>query len=333
MEDREAGPDLVREREEVELGAELAVVAALGFLEPVQVLLERLVVLPRGAVDALEHRALLVTPPVRAGDLRQLERAELAGRRDVRAAAQVHVRHAAVGVQVLVDADRAVAGDLARVLVVGGARADVADDLLLERLVREQLQAAVEVVLLAHERLVLGHDLAHPRLDALEVRLGEVLAVGQLEVVVEAVGDRGADRVLRPREQVEDRLGHQVRGRVPQHLPARVRVRGDDRDARVVLDRPGEIDLLPVDRGRDRGLGEALADRRGDVAGGRAPGQLLRRPVRQRDRDRLRSWLARGRSGRARPRSSQRSVAALLLTLPTRRGAGERTCGRSERPS
>ena len=239
MEDREPGADLLGEREEVELGAELAVVAPLGFLEPVQVLLQRLVVLPRGAVDPLEHRALLVAAPVRAGDLRELERAELAGRRDVRAATQVDVRDAAVGAQVLVDADRAVAGDLAGVVVLRRARADVADDLLLVRLVGEQLQALVEVVLLAHERLVLGHDLAHPGLDALEVRVGEVLAVGQLEVVVEAVADRRADRVLGPGEQVEDGLGHQVRGGVAQDLAALVRVGGDDRDRGVVVDRAG----------------------------------------------------------------------------------------------
>ncbi len=102
------------------------------------------------------------------------------------------------------------------------ARADVADDLLLERLVREQLEATLDVVLLAHERLVLGDDLAHPGLDALEVRVGEVPAVRKLEVVVEAVGDRGADRVLRPGEEVEHRLGHQVRRRVAQDLPALV---------------------------------------------------------------------------------------------------------------
>ncbi len=119
VEDRETRADLVREREQVELDAELAVVAPLGLLEPVEVLLQRLVALPRGAVDALEHRALLVAPPVRARDLRQLERTELAGRRDVRAAAQVDVGHAAVGVQVLVDADGAVAGDLAVVVLLG----------------------------------------------------------------------------------------------------------------------------------------------------------------------------------------------------------------------
>ena len=191
----------------------------------------------------------------------------------------------AVGVEVLVDADGAVAGDLARVIVVGRAGADVADDLLLVRLVREELEAAVEVVLLAHERLVLGDDLAHPGLDALEVRVGEVLAVRELEVVVEAVGDRRADGVLRAREQVEDSLGHEVRRRVAQDVAALVRVRRDDRDLGVMLDRAGEVHLFAVDRRRDRSLGQALADRCRDVGGSPALRQLLGRAVRKGDRD------------------------------------------------
>ncbi len=89
VEHREARADLVGEREQVELGAELAVVALLGLLEAVQVLLERGLRFPRGAVDALEHRALLVAPPVRAGDLGELERAEPLRRRHVRTTAQV----------------------------------------------------------------------------------------------------------------------------------------------------------------------------------------------------------------------------------------------------
>ena len=271
VEDREPGTDLVREREQVELRAELAVVAALGLLEPVQVLLERLVALPRGPVDALEHRALLVAPPVRARDLGQLERAELAGGRDVRAAAQVDVGDGAVGAEVLVDADRAVAHDLARVVLVGRTRADVADDLLLVRLVREQLEPAVEVVLLADERLVLGDDLADARLDALEVRVREVPAVGELEVVVEAVRDRRADRVLRSREQVEDRLGHHVRdvewrrtSRPSSEFAVMIATVASCSIGRV------EVHLVAVDRGRDRSLGQPLADRRRDVTRRRA---------------------------------------------------------------
>ena len=111
-------------------------------------------------------------------------------------------------------------------------------------------------------------------------------AVGKLEVVVEAVGDRRADGVLRAREQVEDRLGHQVRGRVAQHLAPVVGVRGDDRDRRVVVDRPVQVDRLAVHRRRDRGLGEALADRRRDLRRPVVPaGSSRRGSVGQRDRD------------------------------------------------
>ena len=87
--DGEPAAELVREAEQVELGGELAVVALLGLGELVEVGLQRRVGLPRRAVDALQHRALLVAPPVGAGDLLQLEVAEAAGRRHVRALAQV----------------------------------------------------------------------------------------------------------------------------------------------------------------------------------------------------------------------------------------------------
>jgi hypothetical protein len=56
VEHREARADLVGEAEQVELEPELAVVALLGLLETVQVGGERLLGVPGGAVDALEHR-------------------------------------------------------------------------------------------------------------------------------------------------------------------------------------------------------------------------------------------------------------------------------------
>ena len=77
VEDGEARADLVREAEQVELDAELAVIALGGLLEAVQVLLEVRLRRPRGAVDALELRALLVAAPVGAGDPHELEVAEV----------------------------------------------------------------------------------------------------------------------------------------------------------------------------------------------------------------------------------------------------------------
>ena len=87
------------EREQPELRAEPAVVARLGLLEALEVLLEVLLLEERGAVDAREHRAVGVAAPVGAGDRLQLDRADPAGGRRVRAAAEVEER------AVLVEAD------------------------------------------------------------------------------------------------------------------------------------------------------------------------------------------------------------------------------------
>ena len=130
-------------------------------------------------------------------------------------------RHAAV-----------VAAGLARVFAVGVAGAHLLDDLALVRLVGEHLQRVVVGELLAHEALVLLHDRAHLGFDAAEVVVAERLAAGQLEVVVEAVGDRGTDRVLGAGEQPGDGLGQHVRGRVAQHLAPVVAVGHDDRQRR-----------------------------------------------------------------------------------------------------
>jgi hypothetical protein len=58
--------------------------------------------------------------------------------------------------------------------------------------------------------VVRGDALAHPRLDRGQVVRRE--RAGQLEVVVEAVVDHRPDPELRPREQVEHRLGQDMRG-------------------------------------------------------------------------------------------------------------------------
>ena len=103
MEDREAGAELVGEGEEVEVAAELAVVATLGLLDPVQVRVERLLGLPRGAVEPLELLVLLVATPVRRRRPHQLERRDPLGGRQVRAAAQVAPGDLAVAAHVVVD--------------------------------------------------------------------------------------------------------------------------------------------------------------------------------------------------------------------------------------
>src|SRR5687768_1706782 len=103
MEDGQAGTDLVGKAEQVELAPELAVVAPLGLLDAMQVLLEGLLGLPGGAVDALELLVLLVAAPVRSGGPGQLERGDPLRGGQVRAAAQVLPGHLALAVDVVVD--------------------------------------------------------------------------------------------------------------------------------------------------------------------------------------------------------------------------------------
>src|SRR3546814_1027594 len=81
---------LLLEVEQVHLLAQLAMVALGRFLQPVEVRVELLSVEPAGAVDARQHRVLLVAAPIGPRHPRQLERLriELAGRRQMRPAAR-----------------------------------------------------------------------------------------------------------------------------------------------------------------------------------------------------------------------------------------------------
>ena len=84
----EAAADGLVDREQVEVLAELAVVALLGLFQTVEVLLELLLAPERGPVDARQHPVPLVAAPVGAGHVEELERADLPGGLDVGAAAE-----------------------------------------------------------------------------------------------------------------------------------------------------------------------------------------------------------------------------------------------------
>ena len=289
MEDREPRADLVGEGEEVELDAQSPVVAAFGFREPVQVRLEVLVARPGRAVDAGELLVVLVASPVRTGHVRQLERPEHAGVRHVRPHAQVDPR--VVGVQGDGLAGRRLL--VALTVTVALTRADALDDLDLVRLVAQPLDGFLARDLLAHEALVPLHDLAHAPVDLREV--GGVHGLWQVEVVIEAIGDRGADRVLRTRVEIAHRLGEHVGGRVPQHVQPVVGCRRDglDIDVGVGGRHVGQVAQLAVDAGGDRALRQGGADRfpfgkldRRGVGQGqrRHPGMIATVPVATRTR-------------------------------------------------
>src|SRR5262249_20410006 len=104
----------VVELEELELAPELAMITLLGFFDAPEVLRELVLGQPGRAVDALEHRVLLVAPPVGGGRREELEVLDLARGGDVRAATEIDE------IPLLVQGD--------------GGGIDAADDLHLERL-------------------------------------------------------------------------------------------------------------------------------------------------------------------------------------------------------
>src|SRR5687768_10466384 len=77
------------EGEQVELAAQLAMVALLRLLDAPQVPIELFLRLPRRAVDALEHGSGLVATPVRARGVEQLEGTQVLRRAEMATAAQV----------------------------------------------------------------------------------------------------------------------------------------------------------------------------------------------------------------------------------------------------
>ena len=150
----------------------------------------------RGAVDALELRVALVAAPVGARERQHLERLDVAGALDVRAAAQVDE------VAVLEVRDLLALRD----------RLDDLDLVLLAARARTARSASSRGTTCRTNGRFSAMILRHLRFDARGVLGRERLGV---EVVVEAVLDRRTDRDLGVRAQAPDGVRHHVRRRVP----------------------------------------------------------------------------------------------------------------------
>jgi hypothetical protein len=277
---RQAAAELLGERQQVELHGEAPVVALLGLLEEAEVVGQRLGRLPGRAVDALEHGALLVAPPVGPGHLHELEGTELGRARDVGTPAEVDE----LG-RVPVDAHDAAGAGLGGILGVAVGLGGALDDLALVRLVREERQRLLGAHLAAGERLAGGHDLAHACLDGGEVVLAERAPARQVEVVVEAVLDRRADGELGAGEQLGHRLRHHVRRGVAEHVASLVGAGRHDGHPGAVGQGAPQIDGLPVHLCGHGVLGQAPSDALRQPLGGGAGRQRALGTVGERDRD------------------------------------------------
>src|SRR5580700_9715004 len=147
-------------------------VAALRLFHLRQVCLKLAGVVPSRAVDALQHRIVLVASPIRAGDAGQLERADLAGGLGMTAAAKVD--EAADRVERDGLAGRNLSGDLDLVGIAGQGRDGVA-----------------AAYFASGHGIVGDYDLAHPLLESIEVFGRE--RCGPVEIIVKPVLDCRTD--------------------------------------------------------------------------------------------------------------------------------------------
>jgi hypothetical protein len=226
-------------------------VPPLRLLEALEVGVEVLLRVERGAVDARQLRLRRVAAPVRAREPGQLQGLDRTGVLQVRPTAEVGE------VPLRVQRDRALGAvdelDLVGLVLLLEPRPGVVARDLLPRPFAAFLELPLDLLL-----------------DPLEVVLLD--RVREVEVVVEAVVDRRADRDLDARVQAAHGLGEQVRGRVPQHRE-RVRVapvaRGEDLDRLAVVERQPEVLHTPVRAYEHRLLGEPRPDRARCVEPGR----------------------------------------------------------------
>ncbi len=171
--ERQARADHLADHEQLQVFAQLAMVALLRLLQPFQILVQLFLRGPGRAVDALEHRALLVAAPVRPRHAHQLDRADLTRAFHVWPATQIEER------PLLVDADLGVGQVLDNLNFVG---------LVMLAEVFQRLCARPAAL---HERMIRRDAGAHALLDGGEV-FGRQRA-RQLHVIVEAILDGWAD--------------------------------------------------------------------------------------------------------------------------------------------
>ena len=255
MPERAAGRDLA-EVEEVELLAEAPVIAPLCLLDPLEVRVELVLREERGAVDAGQLRARRVAAPVRARERGQLEGLDRGRRLQVRAAAEIDPAIVRVEGDLVVSGQALGELDLER-LVVGAEPLDRA--LARRHAALDRMRAPLE-------------DAAHLVLDPREVGLDGRL--GELEVVVEAICDRGPDRDLRSREDRLHGLGQHVRRRVAKHRQRLLIADAHDLELCAVAQRKPQILQRAIELDRGGRCGESLADRARGVEARRLGRQL-----------------------------------------------------------
>ena len=247
---------LLLQVKQVHLAAQFAMVALGGFFEAQQVRVELLLVEPAGAIDARKLGIILVAAPIGPGNAHQLECSgvELSGRGQMRAAAHIHPVVARP-----IDRQLLTLGQFGRPL---GLEAFASIFPGLDEVIARNDFAA--------QRLVGADDLAHRFLDRRQVILGKRAAIGRgHHVIIETVVGCRAKGNLRAGVQFLHRLGKHMRKIVAGKFQRiRLILRRDQREVGIGFERTHDIAHLAIDARGQRSLGEAGADRSGNIRRG-----------------------------------------------------------------
>ena len=197
MPENQPRPRQFLDGKQIELLAQHAMVAFLRLFQLLQMSVEIFLREKRSPVNALQLRILLVAQPVRAGDVEQLERLDLAGRRNVRPAAEI----------------RELAGAVDRNLFIG--LGELLDEMALHEVAffLELRQSLVARQKFARVGNILLHQFLHLLLDLFEI-LGRKRR-RPVEVVEESALGRRTVPELGLRKQLQHRRRQQMRRRMP----------------------------------------------------------------------------------------------------------------------
>ena len=247
---------------EIEFLPQLAVIPLLCLLQTMQVSLERLLVLPGGTVNSLQHLVFRVTAPIGSRHLGQLERLQLCRIGNVRATTEVNEVPLLIEGQVLI---------------------------------RRNALKNLHLVFFAHlveqgDRIIPGHhrpgdgqvglgNLLHALLDLFQVLWRKRTVIG--EVIIKAVVNHRADRDLGRGKELLNSLGHEVRAGMAQHFQAIVIPGRDDRQFGIPVNGVGRVYEFAIDPARQGCFGKPGTDRLGDLVYGHRGFELLLTTVRQ----------------------------------------------------
>ena len=256
---RQSRADPRREAEQLQLLAQLAMVAFFGFLEHGQILVEHRLLRERDAVDTRQHLVLLVAAPVGSGYGSQLDRLDVSHVRQMGPPAQVG--ELSVGIET----DRAVLEPLDQFYLILVAFLGVG------------LHRVGLAYFASRDGLLGPGQLLHFLFDFRQVALGD--RGRGVHVVVESVLDARADAELDARVERFERFGHQVGRRVPECLLAFGVFPFVQLDLRVGDDGTVQVHDFAVDRGRQHFLSQTRADAFGDLHRRRPLGVLTNAAV------------------------------------------------------